>query len=568
LPEAIPPGPPALAVHPGRQGDGKETGMAKQLAFEQDAREAVRNGVTKLARAVKSTLGPKGRNAVLDKGWGAPTITKDGVSVAEEIDLVDPYENMGARLVREVASKTSDVAGDGTTTATVLAEAIFTEGMKHIVAGANPMDLSRGIQAAVEKVTAALKKTARPVEGKKEIEQVATIAANGDVEVGKKIADAMNKVGNDGVITVEEGKSLETTTEVVEGMQFDRGYLSPHLVTDPDRMECVLEDTYVLVHEEKISSVGKLIPILEKVTKSGKPLLIIAEDVDGEALATLVVNKLRGTLKVAAVKAPGYGDRRKAMLQDIAIQTGARAFFKDLGLDLEAARLEDLGNARKVTIDNEHTLIVRGAGDAADVSARVKQIRREIEDSSSDYDREKLQERLARLVGGIAEIRVGAATETELKERKARVEDALHATRAAVEEGILPGGGVALVRARKALDGLKLVGDQGMGVAILRRALDLPLRTIAANAGVDGALVAKKVGDGEGSFGYDAEQNRYGDMLEFGIVDPTKVTRSALQNAASVAGLLLTTDALVASIPEDDKPAAAPGMDGMGDMDF
>ena len=412
--------------------------MAKQLAFEQDAREAVRNGVTKLARAVKSTLGPKGRNAILDKGWGAPTITKDGVSVAEEIDLVDPYENMGARLVREVASKTSDVAGDGTTTATVLAEAIFTEGLKHIVAGADAMDLGRGIQQGVEKVVAELRKLSRDVEGKKEIEQVATIAANGDVEVGRQIADAMNKVGNDGVIIVEEGKSLETTTEVVEGMQFDRGYLSPHMVTDPDRMECVLEDAYILIHEEKISNVGKIIPLLEQATKSGKPLLLIAEDIDGEALATLVVNKLRGTLKVAAVKAPGYGDRRKAMLQDIAVLTGARAFFKDLGLDLEAAKLEDMGRAKKITIDNDHTLIMRGAGDAMDVSARVKQIRREIEASTSDYDREKLQERLARLVGGVAEIRVGAATEIELKERKARVEDALHATAPRSRKGSFP----------------------------------------------------------------------------------------------------------------------------------
>ncbi|NUN51771.1 MAG: chaperonin GroEL [Planctomycetaceae bacterium] len=540
--------------------------MAKQIAFENEARERVAAGVTKLARAVKATLGPRGRNALLDKGWGAPTVTKDGVTVAEEIELLDPFENMGARLVREVASKTSNVAGDGTTTATVLAEAIFREGLRHLVAGANPVDLQRGINAAVAAVVDDLKKQSRSVgNDRKEIAQVATISANGDRELGRMVADAMEKVGKDGVMTVEEGKGLETTVEVVEGMQFDRGYLSPHFVTDANRMEAVLENPLVLIHEEKLGGIAKLIPLLEKVMKAGRPLLLIAEDVEGEALATLVVNRLRGTMKVCAVKAPGYGDRRKAMLEDIAVLTGGKPIFKDLGIDLEKVELKDLGQCTRVVVDSENTTIVGGKGSRADISGRCSQIRRDAEAATSDYDREKLQERLARLAGGVAEIRVGAATEAEMKERKARVEDALHATRAAVEEGILPGGGVALIRARACLKKVKAEGDAALGVQIVDRAISVPLSSIAENAGRDGGVIVRKVSDGKGSFGWDAEEDRFGDMFEFGIIDPTKVTRVALQNASSVAGVLLMTDALIADKPK--KKASAEGPESMDDVD-
>ncbi len=541
--------------------------MAKQMVFDAEARERIAAGVSKLARAVKATLGPRGRNALLDKGWGAPTVTKDGVTVAEEIELVDPLENMGARLVREVASKTSNVAGDGTTTATVLAEAILTEGLRHIVAGANPVELQRGVHAAVEALVEDLKRQSRAVgTGRKEIAQVATISANGDREVGRMVADAMEKVGKDGVMTVEEGKGLETTVEVVEGMQFDRGYLSPHFVTDAQKMEAVLENPLILVHEDKLGGVAKLVPLLEKVMKAGRPLLLIAEDVEGEALATLVVNRLRGTFKVCAVKAPGYGDRRRAMLEDISALAGGKAIFKDLGIDLEKVEIKDLGQASKVIVDSENTTIVGGKGNRADISGRCAQIRREIEDTTSDYDREKLQERLARLAGGVAEIRVGAATEAELKERKARVEDALHATRAAVEEGILPGGGVALLRARPALKKLRLEGDAALGVTIVERAAAVPLAAIAENAGRDGAVVVRKVADGKGAYGWDAEEDRFGDMFEFGIIDPTKVTRVALQNAASVAGVLLMTDALIAEKPKK-KQRDAEGPSSMDDME-
>jgi chaperonin GroEL len=541
--------------------------MAKMIAYDAEARERVAAGVGKLARAVKATLGPRGRNALLDKGWGAPTVTKDGVTVAEEIELVDPLENMGAKLVREVASKTSNVAGDGTTTATVLAEAIFTEGMRHLVAGANPVDLQRGIHAAVAAVVEDLKKQSRTVGTDREkVAQVATISTNGDRELGKMVADAFEKVGKDGVMTVEEGKGLETTVEVVEGMQFDRGYLSPHFVTDGKRMEAVLEKPYVLVHEEKLGGIAKLIPLLEKVMKSGSPLLVIAEDVEGEALATLVVNRLRGTFKVCAVKAPGYGDRRKAMLEDIAVLTGAKPILKDLGIELEKVELADLGRADKVVVDSENTTIVGGKGARADLSGRCAQIRREIEKVDSDYDREKLQERLARLAGGVAEIRVGAATEAEMKERKARVEDALHATRAAVEEGILPGGGVALLRARDAVKRLKLEGDAATGASIVARALAVPLETIAANAGRQGGVVARKVLEGKGAYGWDADEDRWGDMFAFGIIDPTKVARVALQNAASVAGVLLMTDAMIAEKPKKkEKEADTP--DSMDDVE-
>ncbi len=543
--------------------------MAKQLAFGQEAREAIKQGVTKLAAAVNATLGPKGRNAVLDKGWGSPIITKDGVTVAEEIELKDPYENMGAQLVKEVASKTSDDAGDGTTTATVLAEAIFLEGLKNVTAGADPMALNRGFRKAVDVVVEELKKMSRPVKEKHEIAQTATIAANGETEVGKMIANAMEKVGKDGVITVEEGKSLDTTVDVVEGMQFDRGYLSPHFVTDADEMEAVLEKPYILIHEEKISAPRDIIPILEKIAKAGRSLLLIAEDVDGEALATLVVNKLRGTVQCAAVKAPGYGDRRRAMLEDIATLTGGRAIFKDLGIKLDTVELKDLGRAEKVTIDADNTTILRGGGGKEATVGRVAQIRREMENTTSDYDREKLQERLAKLAGGVAEINVGAATETEMKERKARVEDALNATRAAIEEGVVPGGGVALLRAAKALDSLKLKGDEAVGVNIIGRALSMPLRKIAENAGSEGALVERRIRSGNASFGFDAERERYCDLVEAGIIDPTKVVRSALQNAASVAGILLTTDCLVCDVPEEEKapPGMPPGgMGGMGGM--
>ncbi len=550
--------------------------MAKILAYEEEARQKLANGVTKLARAVRSTLGPRGRNAVIDKGWGSPTVTKDGVTVAEEIELTDPYENMGAQLVKEAASKTSDAAGDGTTTATVLAEAIYKEGLRALAAGADAMALKRGIDKAVEAVVEHVKGQSKKIAGKKEITEVASIAANNDKSIGEKLADAFEKVGTDGVITIEEGKGFETTVDVVEGMQFDRGYLSPHFVTDPERMEVVLEDTYVLIYEEKISTPTKLIPLLEKIAKANKPLLIIAEDVEGEALATLVVNKLRGILKTAAVKAPGYGDRRKAMLGDIAVLTGGQAIFKDLGIDLENVQLKDLGRAKKVTIDSENTTIVEGAGTTDQIKGRADMIRREIENTDSDYDREKLQERLAKLAGGIAQINVGAATETEMKERKALVEDALHATRAAIEEGVVPGGGTALIRAAAAIDALQLSGDEELGAQIVRRAVEQPARYIAENAGIDGAVVVNRIKKSQDPrFGYDAEANTWGDMFAAGIVDPTKVTRSALQNGASVAGLLLTTEALVAEPPKKKEPAGhhdphhgggMGGMGGMGDM--
>ena len=538
---------------------------AKQLAFEEDARGKLLVGVEKLARAVKATLGPRGMTAILDKGWGAPTVTKDGVSVAEEVELKDKFENLGAKLVKEVASKTSDVAGDGTTTATVLAEAIFKESLKNIAAGANSMDLARGIKKAVEAIVADLAKLSRPVKTSEEIRQIATIAANNDPAVGKILAQAMDKVGRDGVITVEEGKSLDTTCDVVEGMQFDRGYLSPHFVTDPATMEVEMDRPYILVHEDKISNVGKLVPLLEAVAKANTPLLIIAEDVEGEALATLVVNKLRGVLNIAAVKAPGYGDRRKAMLEDIAVLTGAKPIFKDLGIDLESVGIADLGRAQKVRIDNDNTTIVEGKVPGPAIKGRIEQIRREIEATTSDYDREKLQERLAKLTGGIAQINVGAATESEMKEKKARIEDALHATRAAVEEGIVPGGGVALVRCAKAVDTIKVSGDEAVGRDIVKKSLSEPLKQIANNAGAEGAVVLQKVEKEKGSFGYNAEKDTYGDLIKDGVVDPAKVTRCALQNAASVAALLLTTDCLIASKPtdEDDAPAMPPG-GGMG----
>ncbi len=543
---------------------------AKQIAFDQEAREGIRRGVKTLARAVKVTLGPRGRNVILEKSWGAPTVTKDGVTVAKEIDLQDKYENMGARLVREVASKTSDVAGDGTTTATVLAEAIFEEGLRNVTAGANAMELKRGIDHAVVAVVERLAEMSTDVKGKREIAQVGAVASNNDAEIGKMIAEAMEKVGKDGVITVEEGKTIDTNVEWVEGMQFDRGYQSPYFITDPDTMEVVLEDCYILVHEKKISNIQKLVPLLEKVARAGKPLVIVCEEVEGEALATLVVNKLRGILRCACAKAPGYGDRRKAMLQDIAILTGAQAIFEDLGIDLEAVELSSLGTAKKVVMDKDTTTIIEGGGETAAIQGRIAQIRHEIDVTTSDYDREKLQERLAKLAGGVAQINVGAATEVEMKEKKARVEDALHATRAAVEEGILPGGGVALCRAAAALDDLKLRGDQAIGADIVRRALTAPLKQIATNAGLDGAVVLEHVGDMGPNEGYDALRGKYCDLVQAGIIDPTKVVRSALQNAASVAGLLLTTDALVAEIPEK-KPetppgGGGPGMGGMGGM--
>jgi chaperonin GroEL len=540
--------------------------MAKQIIYGEQSRQAILRGVNALADAVKVTLGPKGRNVVLDKKFGSPTITKDGVTVAKEIDLKDPLENMGAQMVREVASKTSDTAGDGTTTATVLAQAIYREGAKNVVAGANPMELKRGIEKAVEVVIEEIKKMAKPVSGKM-IAQVGTISANSDEEIGKRIADAMDKVGKDGVITVEEAKTLETTLDVVEGMQFDRGYLSPYFVTDPERMEVVLENPVILIHEKKVSSMKDLLPVLEQVARMGRPLLIIAEDVEGEALATLVVNKLRGTLQAAAVKAPGFGDRRKAMLEDIAILTGGRAITEDLGIKLENIKMEDLGKAKKVTIDKDNTTIVEGAGGGKDIEGRVKQIRVQVEETTSDYDREKLQERLAKLVGGVAIIKVGAATETEMKEKKARVEDAMHATKAAVEEGIVPGGGVALLRAGKALDNLKLEGDQKVGAAIIRRAIEEPMRWIAANAGNEGTIVVSKVKDLKQDEGFNAATDTYEDLVKAGVIDPAKVVRSALQNASSIASLLLTTEALVSEIPEDKKDAPAmPGGGGMGGM--
>ena len=539
--------------------------MAKQITYGEDSRQAILRGVNQLANAVKVTLGPKGRNVILDKKFGSPTITKDGVTVAKEIDLKDPLENMGAQMVREVASKTSDTAGDGTTTATVLAQAIYREGAKNVVAGANPMELKRGIERAVEAMTEEIKKMARPVSGNM-VAQVGMISANSDQTIGTIIAEAMEKVGKDGVITVEEAKTLETSLDVVEGMQFDRGYLSAYFVTDPDRMEVVLENPVILIHEKKISSMKDLLPVLEQVARMGRPLLIVAEDVDGEALATLVVNKLRGTLQAAAVKAPGFGDRRKAMLEDIAILTGGRAITEDLGIKLENIKVEDLGKAKKVTIDKDNTTIIEGAGTTAAIEGRVKQLRTQVEDTSSDYDREKLQERLAKLVGGVAIIKVGAATETEMKEKKARVEDAMHATKAAVEEGIVPGGGVALLRASKALDKLKLTGDQLVGLQIVRRAIEEPMRHIASNAGAEGSIVVAKVKEMKQDEGFNAATEVYEDLVKAGVIDPAKVVRSALQNASSIASLLLTTEALVSEIPEE-KPAGPPmpggGMGGM-----
>src|SRR5579883_1677598 len=539
--------------------------MAKQIVSGENSRQSILRGVNILADAVKITLGPKGRNAVIEKKFGAPVITKDGVTVAKEIELQDPLENMGAQMVREVASKTSDVAGDGTTTATLLAQAIFREGVRTVAAGASPMALKRGTDKAVEVAVAEIKRLSREVKGDM-IAQVGTISANTDKQVGSIIAEAMKKVGKDGVITVEESKTMETALEVVEGMQFDRGYLSPYFVTDPERMECILENALILIHEKKISSMKDLLPLLEQIAKLGKPLLIIAEDVEGEALATLVVNKLRGTLQCAAVKAPGFGDRRKAMLEDIAILTGGKAISEDLGIKLENIKLEDLGKAKKVIIDKDNTTIVEGAGKASEIEGRVKQIRTQIEETTSDYDREKLQERLAKLVGGVAVIKVGAATETELKEKKARVEDAMHATRAAVEEGIVPGGGVALVRCIPALEKLKAEGDEQIGIDIVKRALEEPLRMIAANAGHEGAVVVEKVrSNSNPNYGFNAQTETFGDLVEAGVIDPTKVVRTALQNAASIASLLLTTEALVSEIPEKEEKAhaAAPG-GGMG----
>jgi chaperonin GroEL len=537
--------------------------MAKQITYGDESRQAILRGVNRLADAVKVTLGPKGRNVVLDKKFGSPLITKDGVTVAKEIELKDAIENMGAQMVREVASKTSDVAGDGTTTATVLAQAIYREGSKNVTAGANPMELKRGIEKAVAAVCEELKKLSKPVKGKM-IAQVGTISANNDETIGNIIAEAMEKVGKDGVITVEEAKSMETSLEVVEGMQFDRGYLSPYFVTDPERMEVVLENALVLIHEKKISSMKDLLPVLEQVAKLGKPLLIIAEDVEGEALATLVVNKLRGTLHVAAVKAPGYGDRRKAMLEDIAILTGGKAITEDLGIKLENLKLDDLGKAKKITIDKDNTTLVEGSGKTKDIEGRVKQIRTQVEETTSDYDREKLQERLAKLVGGVAVIKVGAATETEMKEKKARVEDAMHATKAAVEEGIVPGGGVALLRCTKAVEDVKTEGDSKVGIAIVRRALEEPLRQIAQNAGYEGAVVVAKVREMKTEEGFNALTDKYENLVEAGVIDPTKVVRSALQNASSIASLLLTTEALVSEIPEEKSEAPAGGGHGGG----
>ncbi len=540
--------------------------MAKQLAFDEEAMRHVLNGITVLTNAVKATLGPKGRNALLDKKYGAPTITKDGVTVAKEIELKEPYENMGAQLVREVASKTSDVAGDGTTTATVLAYSVYKEGLKHVVAGANPMEIKRGIEEAIEVVVEELHKQSKNVQDKRdEIAQVGTISANNDTSIGGIIADAMDKVGKDGVITVEEAKSLQTTLDIVEGMQFDRGYISPYFITDPERMECVLEDVLILIHEKKISAMKDLLPILEQIAKMGKPLLIIAEEVEGEALATLVVNKLRGTLQVSAVKAPGFGERRSAMLEDIAILTGGTMISEDLGIKLENIKLSDLGRAKKINIDKENTTIVEGGGEASKIQGRVKLIKAQIEETTSDYDKEKLQERLAKLVGGVAVINVGAATETEMKEKKARVEDALHATKAAVEEGIVPGGGVALLRCIPALGKMKLEGDQQVGVEITKRALEEPIRQIVTNAGLEGSVVVEKVKSSKDpNYGFDANTEQFVDMIKSGIIDPTKVTRYALQNAASIAALMLTTSVMVTDIPEESKAPEMPGGAGMG----
>jgi chaperonin GroEL len=542
--------------------------MAKQIIYHEQARHALLRGVNQLADAVKVTLGPKGRNVILEKKFGSPTITKDGVTVAKEIDVADPVENLGAKMVREVASKTSDIAGDGTTTATVLAQAIFREGAKNVAAGANPMGVKRGIERAVDAVVTELKELARPVSGDA-IAQVGTVSANNDATIGRIIAEAMEKVGKDGVITVEEAKTMETSLDVVEGMQFDRGYLSPYFVTDPERMEAVLEDALVLIHEKKVSNLKDLLPLLEKVAQSGRPLVVIAEDVEGEALATLVVNKLRGALRVAAVKAPGFGDRRKAMLEDIAVLTGGKAITEDLGLKLENVRLEDLGRAKKITIDKDNTTIVEGAGSKSAIEGRVKQIRTQIDDTTSDYDREKLQERLAKLVGGVAVIKVGAATETEMKEKKARVEDAMHATKAAVEEGIVPGGGVALLRASTVLDKLakerNLPDDERLGVELIRRSAEEPIRWIAQNAGLEGSIVAAKVREAKDKeFGFNAQTETYENLIAAGVIDPVKVVRTALQNAASISSLLLTTEALVSEVPEKDK-AAAPAPPGMGE---
>jgi chaperonin GroEL len=537
---------------------------AKKIAFGTDARSAIREGVKKLSQAVKITLGPCGRNVVLEKSFGSPTVTKDGVTVAKEIELEDSYENMGAQMVKEVASKTSSVAGDGTTTATILAESIFNEGLKNITAGANPMQVKRGIDKAVERIVEELQKMSTSVESSKQIEQVATCSANQDAEIGKKLAEAMNKVGKDGVITVEEGQSLETTVELVEGMQFDKGYLSPHFINNLENMTVVLEKPYILVHEKKISSVKSLVPLLEKVAKQGKPLLVIAEDVEGEALATLVVNKLRGVLQAAAVKAPGFGDRRKAMLSDIAVLTGGEAIFEDLGLQLENLELKTLGRAKRVTIDKDTTTIIEGAGNTEAIKGRIEQLKAEIDKSTSDYDIEKLQERLAKLAGGVAQINVGAATEAEMKEKKARVEDALHACRAAVEEGILPGGGVPMLRALAGLDNIKCSGDEKIGVDIVQRAVIAPIKQIAENAGLDGSIVAQKVMESkEKNLGYDALRKEYGDMIKFGVLVPTKVERIALQNGASIASLLLTTDAIVSEIPEKKETPAMPPGGGM-----
>jgi len=541
--------------------------MSKMMAFDQEAREAMRRGIAKLARAVKVTLGPKGRNVILQKSFGSPTVTKDGVTVAKEIDLEDVYENMGARMVREVASKTSDVAGDGTTTATVLAEAVFNEGLRAVVSGVNPVQMKAGIEKAVEQITIKLKEMSIPIKNKKEMAQVASIAANNDMEIGELLAEAMGKVGKDGVITVDEGKSLKTEVEWVEGMQFDRGYLSPYFVTNPQQMQCVLEDCYILVFEKKISSVKDIVPLLEAVVNAGKPLLIVCEEVDGEALATLVINRLRGTFQVCAVKAPGYGDRRKAMLEDIAILTGATPVFENLGMKLENLGLAELGRGKKVIVDKDNTTIIEGAGKSAEIKARIDQIRREIENSTSDYDREKLEERLAKLAGGVAKINVGAATESEMKEKKARVEDALHATRAAVEEGILPGGGVGVLRAASQVKSKGLSEDEAVGFNIVVRAARAPLTMIASNAGQDGSIVCEKVLEGIGNYGYNAATNKYEDLVKSGVIDPTKVTRTALQNATSVSTLLLTSDALIAEKPKDHKPKGGGAGHG-GDYDM
>ena len=542
--------------------------MAKQLQFDEAARQTLLRGVEKLARAVKATLGPAGRNVILDKKFGSPTVTKDGVSVAKEIELEDPYENMGAQLIKEVSSKTSDIAGDGTTTATVLAEAIYKEGLRNVTAGANPISLQRGILEASKAIVAQLAEISKKVDDSKEIAQVATVSANWDHEIGGIIADAMKKVGKDGTITVEEAKGIETTLDVVEGMQFDKGYLSPYFVTDPESMDCDLENPYILIHEKKISNLKDLLPVLEKIAKTGKPLLIIAEDVEGEALAALVVNKLRGTLNIAAVKAPGFGDRRKAMLEDIAILTGGRCITEDLGIKLENIELEDLGEAKRVTISKQETVIVQGGDNNTKITGRVGQIRKQIADTTSDYDREKLQERLAKLAGGVAVINVGAATESEMKEKKARVEDALHATRAAVEEGIVPGGGTALIRATGLIGDLGLSGDEATGADIIVSAIEAPLRQLAANAGLEGALIVEKVKNASGNEGYNVATGDYVDLIEAGVVDPTKVTRSALQNAASISGLMLTTEALITDIPEPEPADAGHGHDhgGMGGM--